>query len=118
MLPFWQRHGLGEISFGLGSGELLRSTSLGEEKSLAVLLECLRLKLLLDLKLLLLDLKLLLHLHFWLLLLQLEQANVEELQKMKHDPQLLGLLDPLLLALQLLLKLGLQLLLMLLLLLK
>ena len=51
------------------------------------------------------------------LLLQLEEAEVEELKKLNQDPQLLGLLDPLLLALQLLLKLGLQLVLMLILLL-
>ena len=107
MLPFRQRHGLGEIDFGLGSGELLVQTSLGEEKSRVVLPGCLSLKLLL----LLPELKL--HLHLLLLLLQLEEADVEELKKLNHDPQLHGLLDPLLLALQLLLKLGLQLLLML-----
>ena len=75
-----------EIFFGVGSGELLSSTSLGEEKSLVVLLGCLTLSLLL---LLLLELKLMLHLQFWLLLLRLELTSVEGLQKLNHDPQLL-----------------------------
>ena len=74
-----------EFFFGVGSGELLSSTSLGEEKSLAVLLGCLTNLLLL----LLLELKLKLHLQFWLLLLRLELTSVEGLQKLNHDPQLL-----------------------------
>ena len=72
-----------EIFFGVGSGELLSSTSLGEEKSLVVLLGCLTLNLLL----LLLELKL--KLHICLLLLRLELAGEEWLQKLNHDPQLL-----------------------------
>ena len=75
-----------EFFFGVGSGELLSSTSLGEEKSLVVLLGCLTLNLLL---LLLLELKLKLKLHICLLLLRLELAVEEWLQKLNHDPQLL-----------------------------